>query len=379
MDIIVNPEDDPEERDQFLESVQAVYLHGRLPCSPEDLIFSRGQYARSSLVQLPLYEQFIREYSTFCTVFVGTSFDEDLAWQYIEQRKGRPRKINEHRPKSFLIDPEIDPIQSRLLEQYNIKPIPFSVDDFLTWLSEHQQKLPSRSSLLSEKFPLLNEFSRWQVSPRYSGAIRDFSSTFISLSHKEGFPDRSLYLLGASPSWNDLNNGLDAPRSMTNTIFKDVMDRLSSATPLSLLVLLGSGGAGKSTILRRLGLDLVRAGKKVFFTDAQELPRPSSIANALIGFDDSIILLFDNADVTLRELPHLISEFAHVEKPLVVVVAARTNDYDRLTGKFDDSVNFTEHRIRRLEREEIVNIIGILEDHGNARQASGYGADGTHP
>lgn len=373
MDIVVNPEDDPKERDQFLDSVQAVYLHGRLPCSPEELIFSRGQYTRSSLDHLPLYEEFIREYSTYCTIFVGTSFDEELAWRYIEQRKGRPRRINEHRPKSFLIDPEIKPVQSRLLEEYNIKPSPFCVDDFLTWLSEHKHELPSRNSLLSEIFPLLKEFSPWQASPKYSGSIREFSSTFISVSQKEGNPERSLYLLGASPSWNDLNNGLDAPRSITNTIFKDVMERLSSATPLSLLVLLGSGGAGKSTILRRLGLDLVRAGKKVFFTDSQELPRPSSIANALIGFDDSTILLFDNADVTLRELPHLISEFAHVEKPLVVVVAARTNDYDRLTGKFDDSVNIKEHQIRRLEREEIVKIIEILEDHGKLGKLQGMG------
>ena len=371
LDIVVNPSDDPKERDQFLQSVQAVYLHGKLPCSPDDLIFSRRQYARSSLVQLPLYEQFIREYSTFCTIFVGTTFDEDLAWQYIEQRQGRPGRISENRPKSFLIDPKVTPTQSHLLKQFNIKPISASVDDFLSWLSDHKHELPSRDSLVEKNFPLLPPLSRRLRSSRHSGAIRDFSIAFDSVPLGVGSPQRSLYLLGASPSWNDLHNDLDAPRSITTTILGDVMENLSSADTLSLIALLGSGGAGKSTILRRLGLELVRAGKTVFFTDSQELPRPDRIANALMGLDASAILLFDNADVTLRELPYLVRELGQVGKPLVVVVAARINDYDRLAGKFHDSVEIEEYIIPPLNRSEIKKIISILEDHRKLGKLNG--------
>lgn len=371
LDIVVNSDDDPKERDQFLRSVQAVYLHGKLPCSPDNLIFSRGQYARNAVTQLPLYEQFVREYSTLCTIFVGTSFDEDLAWQYVEQRKARPRRIKEHRPKSFLIDPKVTHTQSRLLEQFNIKPIPASVGDFLNWLSDHKHELPSRDSLIEKNFPLLPPLSQRPGSSRYSGAIRDFSAAFDSVPLEARSAQRSFYLLGASPSWNDLHNDLDARRSITTTIFKDVMAHISSADTHSLLALVGSGGAGKSTILRRLGLEFVRAGKTVFFTDAQELPRPGAIADALMGFDASAILLFDNADVTLRELPHLANELGQVEKPLVIVVAARTSDYDRLAGKFDDSVNIKEYVVPPLNREEIIRIIDILKDHGKLGKLKG--------
>ena len=43
------PRDEERERDPLLDSVQVVYLHGKLPCSPEELMFSKGQYARGSL------------------------------------------------------------------------------------------------------------------------------------------------------------------------------------------------------------------------------------------------------------------------------------------------------------------------------------------
>ena len=371
LDIVVNPKDDPKERDQYFRSVQAVYLHGRLPCSPDDLIFSREQYARNSLVPLPLYEQFIREYSTYCTIFIGTSFDEDLAWQYIEQRKGRSRGIKEYRAKSFLVDPKVPPAQKLLLEQYNIKPICVGVDAFLGWLSENKHEFPSRDSLVEAEFPLVHPLSRRAGSSQHSSAIRDFSAAFNSVSLEAGSSRRSLYLLGASPSWNDLHNSLDAPRSITDTIFKDVMARISENGILSVIALLGSGGAGKSTILRRLGLELVRSGRTVFFTDAKELPRPSAIARALMAFNAPAVLLFDNADVALRELPHLADEFSQIEKPLVVVVAARTNDYDRLAGKFHDSVHICEHMVPKLNRKEIVKIIGILEGHGKLGKLRG--------
>lgn len=373
LDIIVNPKDDPKERDQFLQSIQVIYLHGKLPCSSDDLIFSRGQYVRSSLDHIPLYEQFIREYSTFCTIFVGTSFDEDLAWQYIEKRKGRPRRISEHRPKSFLIDPKITPTQNRLLKQFNISPICASINDFLGWLSNNRHEFPSRDSLIKKNFPLLPSLSRRSSSSRYSSEIRDFSVAFESVPTDDtGSTQRSLFLLGASPSWNDLHSGLDAPRSITTSLFEGVIEGISESGTFSLLALLGSGGSGKSTILRRLGIDLVRAGRTVFFTDAKELPRPGAIANALIAFDASSILLFDNADVTLRELPYLVNELDQVRKPLVVVVAARTNDYDRMAGKFHESVDIKEYLVpHQLDGEEIVNIIDILEDHGKLGKLKG--------
>ena len=105
--ILKYPNDEYLEVDKSLESVQIVYLNGKIPCDPEDVIFSRKQYARNTNSLQPLYHQFVSEYATTTTVFLGTSIDEPIFEQYIAARETRKSKFSEHRPQSFLIDPYI--------------------------------------------------------------------------------------------------------------------------------------------------------------------------------------------------------------------------------------------------------------------------------
>jgi len=46
LDIIQYPIDEPKERDQFLESTQLIHLNGKLPCDPDEVIFSISQYGK---------------------------------------------------------------------------------------------------------------------------------------------------------------------------------------------------------------------------------------------------------------------------------------------------------------------------------------------
>jgi len=126
------PQDDLIERDQTLEQIQVVFLHGHLPCRPDELTFSVRQFARRASVQSPLYQAFISDYSTRPTVFIGTELNEPLFWQHLEVREQRRRGISEQRPKSFLIAPRISPPQAAQLEQLNVVPVSGSAGDFLS-------------------------------------------------------------------------------------------------------------------------------------------------------------------------------------------------------------------------------------------------------
>lgn len=83
LEVISYPDGEPRDRDQTLNKIQAIYLHGRLPCKPNELTFSVRQYAQRANIIDPLYEQFVRDYSTHPTIFIGTQLNEPLFWQYI--------------------------------------------------------------------------------------------------------------------------------------------------------------------------------------------------------------------------------------------------------------------------------------------------------
>lgn len=187
--------------------------------------------------------------------------------------------------------------------------------------------------------------------------------------------DRSLYLLGASPRWEDLFADQDAPRDLTNTIFDAVLP-ISPAPPrIHVMAVLGSAGSGKSTILRRLGIRLAHAGRTVFLTNSEALPPGPAIAKALALLRDQVILLFDNAEVALGRLPEIVCSINTLDQPPIVVLACRTNDFDRLWGRFPESMAFQESIVPNLVRREIEDIIEILARNGLLGKLQGLTRD----
>jgi hypothetical protein len=47
--ILKYPKDEYKEIDRSLEHIPIIYLNGKIPCEPNELIFSRKQYAKSSI------------------------------------------------------------------------------------------------------------------------------------------------------------------------------------------------------------------------------------------------------------------------------------------------------------------------------------------
>ena len=371
------PDDDVPERDQFLNSLQAVYLNGRLPCQPDKITFSVRQFARAANRFQPLYDQFARDYATHCTIFVGTQLNEPLFWQHIEARQERTPEAAEFRPKSFLIAPRISPVKRAQLGRFNIVPVEATTQDFLEWLEAHESALPSRLEILRLFEPTL--ISLIETLGESEGDLpeaRDFAAAFHRVPGSLRAPaDRSLYLLGASPRWEDLFADLDAPRDVTNTLFDSVL-AISPAPPeINLLAVLGSAGSGKSTIIRRLGIRLAQAGRTVFLTNSEALPPGPAIAKALRLFRDQVILLFDNAEVALGRLPEIACSVNTLDLPPVIVLGCRTNDFDRLWGRFPESLALQEFAVPNLVRREIEDIIAILGRNGLLGRLQGMGLD----
>ena len=367
LELLAYPRSDTSERDATLRRIQAVHLNGALPCDPTNITMSVGQYAQRSGEYSPLYEQFARDYSTKPTVFVGTELNEPLFWQHVEARRRRGFRVSEHRPKSFLIAPQISAPKRSRLKGFNVVPVVATAEAFLAWLADKGQELPSRMDVLRVTMPT--------VVPFVEGAQHHIDAREDLLALGEAFHlvpsdsttanDRSFYLLGASPRWEDIHQNLDAPRHVTAEIQAYVEQSLdpSQSGFSRVQAILGSAGSGKSTILRRLGLILSQTGHTVFLTNSEALPPPKTISRALAGIDTRCVLLLDNAEVALAQLPRIVSETESLSHPPIFVLATRTNVYGRRAVGLENMTAVKEWLVPDLSRDEIIGIIATLQDN----------------
>jgi len=365
LDIISYPNDEPRERDQSLGNMQLVCLHGKLPCKTNEITFSVRQYARRANVHDPLYDQFVRDYATHPTVFIGTQLNEPLFWQYIEARADRPTGVSEQRQKSFLVSPHISQPKRAQLKKFNVIPIEGTTDHFLSWLGSIVSKLPARLDILNSIAP---DLAQAVGNSGLTGANKKARISLARAFHHvpteaRALSKRSLYLLGATPQWEDILSDLDASREIAARIEESINEAFDTCDDVEVYALLGSAGCGKSTVLRRLGLNLARSGRIAYLTNSEELPKPADVVRSLDSFADRSILLFDNAEIALTILPSLIEALGTAEKRPIIVIASRTNEFDRRAARFSKNADIHEFHVPRLNRGEIEQLISILDNN----------------
>lgn len=367
---LVFPKDEFSERDQSLIKTQVVYLHGKLPCMPDEVIFSTQQYAKSQLVNQPLYSQFVYDYAVLPTIFIGTDLNEPLFERYIEAREGRFGS-RELRPKSFLITPSLSPIKiDNLKSYYNVHHVTGTTKDFLLWLGSIKSELPEREEILRRNNP--NVLKIWDFANIPGMKIKsldEFAKSFIRVpKDNTKIIQRSGFLLGTSPRWNDIVCELDIPRTLTKEIYnviEETLEKKSASEKMTVINIVGYAGAGKSTILKRLGFTLSQNGHTVFLTYSDYIPKVEEITNVLSLINDRVILLFDNAKNVLSQLTQLlqgINEYVSVQP--IIVLAIRSNYVDKLNYYLDpEVVNILNFNIPNLDDTEITNLIGKLDQN----------------
>lgn len=299
-----------------------------------------------------------------------------MFWQYLVARQSRERKIGEYRAKSFVIAPKISHAKNITLKKYNIIPVETDVIQFLDWLTNKLGVLPGKHNILKITAPSIAEmldFSKIDSSK----SLIEFSKSFDKVPiHDNNKNINSDYLLGKTPNWTDIHNNLDAPRTITNEILSKIEGIIkSSGTEVQVFALLGSAGSGKSTILRRLGLRLAQSGRLVFLTNSEYIPRVEIIADVIKSLKEKVVLLIDNSQVALGLIPKLAKGLDGLKYTPILVFAARSNEFQRISGRFHPTINFDAFDIPNLNRDEIIEIIQILDQHNLLGKLRGMTTD----
>jgi hypothetical protein len=367
---LIFPRDQFSERDQSLENTQIIYLHGKLPCDPSEVIFSNKQYAKANLAHQPLYGQFVYDYAALATIFIGTDLNEPLFETYIAARESK-YGLPELRPKSFLITPELSPVKAdNLKNNYNVHHVVGYTSDFLSWLTAIQSELPDRISILKKTFPnLINIYDYANITGVSKKSLNEFAKSFNRVPRELMAPkERSGYLMGTSPRWNDILFELDIPRTITREVYK-VIEQFFQASivnsKIKIVNLTGYAGSGKSTILKRLGFMLSQHGRTAFLTYSAFVPKNDDIINVLSAIDDRVVLLFDNANTFLNQLPSLIKKLiSDLKNPPIIVLGIRSNYLNNLNELLDPAVaDIQIYKIPDLDDTEIEHLIEKLSEH----------------
>jgi hypothetical protein len=354
------------ERDQFLHSIQYIKLHGSID-SDKDLTFGPREYATRAAMRADMwYLHFVTDYSTMPTVFIGTELDEPLFWQYIEMRGSQ--EVNGQRirrPKCFLVSPHISRPSEQHLAEYNIVSIRDTAEKFFMWLDQ-QLVAPTREDVLR----LIDDGLEPALAAAQRGAsMREIKNLeyFLSIFRtpvRVGDPrPNTLFLLGAPPTWDDISGDIDAHRDITETIKAKLRDGIEKKS-FDILRLSSAAGGGKSTLCRRLALELVDEGYNVYFSDGTLRPNPTRLADHISKLPPRTFLFLDNAGDDFSSIGDLWRKVQSLEHRPFLVVSARANDVafhgfdlERNGARVEDVA------IPNLTDADILNIIATLDKH----------------
>ncbi|MBL0341248.1 MAG: hypothetical protein IPP71_10120 [Bacteroidetes bacterium] len=170
------------------------------------------------------------------------------------------------------------------------------------------------------------------------------------------------FLIGASPQWQDIVNNLDAPRDITVTFIQEVKLAIQEKH-CSLFSIIGSAGSGKSTVLKRISLELSKLGFPVYFNYSEAIPKPEDIKDALNEFNRKCILVFDNAELVVYKLPQILEALEHCNYKPVIIISCRSIYLDFLNGDQDCIKQMRKYNLNILSDNEIYRVIDILTIH----------------
>lgn len=353
-----------QDRDQFLRTIQLVKLHGCINDDSKDLTFGAPDYGTRAAGSLDVwYMHFVADYSTLPTLFVGTKLDEPLFWQYLELRTAQKHRDNPaRRPKSFLVAPSISKPDEDRLKRLGIVAVGATAEEFFSWLSKDAPPF-SREDIIRQIDPSLEPalvavekgLTADQIRP-----LEYFYSVFKAPPRIERPRTRSLFLLGSPPTWDDIERGIDAQREINGSLKQELRSAMQGSGT-DILLLTSAAGGGKSTIAKRVAVELTGEGFPVFFSEGDTRPNPDLLASFCSTLDHRILLIFDNVGHDFSLVSTFYERVRNLEiKPLILLVA-RYNEWARGGYHLAGIRSMKEIRVPDLTGPDIDQILVTLE------------------
>jgi len=347
--------------DFFMEEVTCVHLHGSVEERGKRLTFTLEDFAHTTASPSPWYQVLIDDMQARTVLFVGTRLNEPPFYHYLALRELRSPRSKDVRAKAYLVSPSITQVRARQLRDQNIIPVTATAEDF--FLSLHaflSGQLPQRTAILRALYPHQLEALERRDAPSPAQLLRQFDFILPDSLPDRHAPLRSLFYLGAEPTWSDIRQNVDARRDVTDTFLAQLLSPESGAR---CFVVAGYAGSGKTTLMMRTACELARHGRTVYFFKGETLLEPEplrTLSDSLRGRQAYVFI--DTAARQSKSLLQLVNVLADQET-LILVIADRSHVMYTMLPSLA-ALMPTVCEMPELNREDTTRILDKLDETG---------------
>ncbi len=274
----------------------------------------------------------------------------------------------ESRPRYYAVAPEFDEAYARMWNQKKVTLLSGTFGDFVAALdSETPRPLRKLATIATDTaVPIAERFTRtgWNLSP----SCRQFLETdceYVRAATTAEVVAPTDFYRGVNPGWSAIEQGLDAPRGLTETILVDrfLTDESDHPERMEMVLVKAHAGAGKSVLLRRLAWDASNEYDCIcLFMNPHGVIDAVALQELINLCGRRVYLFVDDAADRVRELQDLARNIGQEGRNLTVVTAERINEWNVACG--DIAPLFTaEYELRYLSFKEIGSLLKLLEEH----------------
>ena len=328
-------------------SLSVIHLNGTLDDIPDNVTFSRSQYARRQRLYDYAYATLIADLQFRPVVFIGSELDEPPLWSHLELR-GEKLLGRELRPRSYLVTPGLNPSKETLLAKHNIVHLPYTAAEFSAEVL----------SDLDDACRIGSEFLRTRaLSPQ-----RD-ADTFTTVTQLAQNPLPSEeYLLGAEPTWDDVNCGRIANRACFDELWEEISAIRQKPDGSRFLLVMGTAGTGKTSALMVTATQLQAEGLRVAWLDQDSTFSPRGFRAAVSRKPQVDAIFINDADMYGRTFSRLISDALSTNERLIIVAEVRNSKLEDIVDLGElRHTRCIEYRVPVLTDADISAVLDVLD------------------
>lgn len=347
------------------EDILYYKLHGSVDYANSEegrLIITKEDYQFYEVNRRSLFGRLERDLLSHTIVFIGYSLRDSNLRQLLEDcRKELGIRAL---PLSFAVRPDFSPIEETFWrEKYNVQLIAAEADTFLatlqeTWISQNRIVLPLESRKAKEylhvggatRFPKVSE-SFYRVRP----------------NDCTGSSEPKQFFQGREPTWADIRDQVPPKRDIYWTILETLFPELAEPTlPVSVYLVTGSAGTGKTTTIRTIAFDLAKGFNLPVVIHIPGTPFDARVLAPLVDENNPqrIIVILHHAAEYSRTLERFVEQCKELHLPVTLILEERKNQWLTLGQHTKAKLLPGEFELGSLSKGEIGSILDALNRFG---------------
>ena len=346
-------------------SVPYMKLHGCISRRDDHsipLILTIDQYVTHRRNRKKLFERVSHYAAEYPLVFIGHSLrDPDVRQILLELSE---EDID--RPRFYIVVPNVTDRQQRFWESKKISAIEGTMQKFL--------ELVDKSLDVSLR-AVITRTKTHPIETRIVKSDRNLSDTTLSLLSTDltfvrmDMPSAVIsppdFYRGMSHGWSPIQQNLDSPRSLTDTILSDCIlaDEVDRPSACDFYLIKGHAGSGKTICLKRIAWDaaVTFAHTCLYYSGTNRIPYDAIVEISDL-IDERIFLFVDRPVDHVADLGYIVRRARRESLKLTVICAERGNEWNVECVRINVLVNES-YDLRYLSTREIHALLTKLEEN----------------